>query len=283
MVIMDMIGWYKETMKHADPRLDVYPLMSDPTPVWIIIMSYLLFVWLGPKWMKIKEPYDIKNIMLVYNVCMVALSGYILYEFCMAGWLTGYTLGCELVDYSDSPKALRMVRVCWLFTFSKLIELLDTVFFILRKKTNQITFLHVFHHAIMPISWWYGVKFVAGGFGTFHSMLNSWIHFVMYIYYGLAAMGPRVQKYLWWKKYMTFMQITQFGLVILHSSQLFFTDCPYPKFFAFVIALYALVFIIMFLNFYLKTYSKKHHSKKLEVSTNGIGAVVNGFEAKKTK
>ncbi len=32
----------------------------------------------------------------------------------------------------------------------------------LRKKTNQISFLHVFHHGIMPLSWWVGVKFVAG-------------------------------------------------------------------------------------------------------------------------
>ena len=29
----------------------------------------------------------------------------------------------------------------------------------------------------------------------------------MYTYYGLAAMGPAWQKYLWWKKYMTTFQI----------------------------------------------------------------------------
>ena len=49
--------------------------------------------------------------------------------------------------------------------------------------------------------------FDSGGFGTFHSMLNSFIHLVMYTYYGLAALGPKYQKYLWWKKYMTKMQI----------------------------------------------------------------------------
>jgi len=36
------------------------------------------------------------------------------------------------------------------------------VFFILRKKYNQVSFLHVFHHGIMPVSWWFGVKFVPG-------------------------------------------------------------------------------------------------------------------------
>ena len=41
-------------------------------------------------------------------------------------------------------------------------KLLFQVFFILRKKFNQVSFLHVFHHGIMPISWWFGVKFVPG-------------------------------------------------------------------------------------------------------------------------
>ena len=47
-------------------------------------------------------------------------------------------------------------------------------------------------------------------------MLNSFIHLVMYSYYGLAALGPKYQKYLWWKKYMTKMQIVS----IFHCSLL---------------------------------------------------------------
>jgi len=29
----------------------------------------------------------------------------------------------------------------------------------------------------------------------------------MYVYYGLAAVGPSMQKYLWWKKHMTTLQL----------------------------------------------------------------------------
>ena len=104
-----------------------------------------------------------------------------------------------------------MASVCYVFYMSKFIELCDTLFFILRKKNNQITFLHVFHHGIMPVSWWFGVKFVPGGFGTVHALLNSFIHFLMYFYYGLSACGPQYQKYLWWKKYMTKMQMVSFN------------------------------------------------------------------------
>lgn len=113
-------------------------------------------------------------------------------------------------------------------------------FFVLRKKNNQITFLHVYHHSAMPFWYWLGAKFVPGGESTvlflvgnvylsvFYSKcmfplllffivitgylvvsLNSFIHTIMYTYYLLAAFGPSMQKYLWWKKYMTKLQLVR--------------------------------------------------------------------------
>lgn len=49
--------------------------------------------------------------------------------------------------------------------------------------------------------------FVPGGMGTFHALLNCVVHVIMYTYYGLSAMGPNYQKYLWWKKYLTTIQL----------------------------------------------------------------------------
>lgn len=43
--------------------------------------------------------------------------------------------------------------------------------------------------------------------GSFHAMVNAGVHVIMYFYYGLSAAGPRFQKYLWWKKYMTAIQL----------------------------------------------------------------------------
>lgn len=43
--------------------------------------------------------------------------------------------------------------------------------------------------------------------GSFHAMVNAAVHVIMYFYYGLSAAGPRFQKYLWWKKYMTAIQL----------------------------------------------------------------------------
>ena len=67
----------------------------------------------------------------------------------------------------------QIAKAIWWFYISKLLELLDTVIFILRKKYNQVSFLHVFHHASMFSLWWVGVKWVAGGMCTFNLWISS--------------------------------------------------------------------------------------------------------------
>ena len=44
-------------------------------------------------------------------------------------------------------------------------------------------------------------RFVGGGQGGFSAFLNAGVHTVMYLYYLLAACGPALRPYLWWKKY----------------------------------------------------------------------------------
>lgn len=68
------------------------------------------------------------------------------------------------------------------------------------------------------MSVWFGVKFTPGGHSTFFGLLNTFVHIIMYAYYLLAALGPQVQKYLWWKKYLTFIQMVSFSC---HSYRLF--------------------------------------------------------------
>ncbi|MEE6495108.1 hypothetical protein FKM82_001955 [Ascaphus truei] len=209
-VLSPWVQKYQDFMKGADARIYHYPLMQSPVLPAAILLMYVYFVLsLGPRIMANRKPFDLKPLMVVYNFSLVAVSAYIVYEFLMSGWLTGYTWRCDPVDVSDKPMALRMVQVAWLFLFSKFIELLDTVFFVLRKKNGQITFLHIFHHSVLPWSWWWGVKFGPGGMGSFHAMINSLVHVIMYFYYGLSAAGPRFQKFLWWKKHMTAIQLVR--------------------------------------------------------------------------
>ncbi|XP_041658524.1 elongation of very long chain fatty acids protein 1a [Cheilinus undulatus] len=271
----------------TDARVKDYPLMQDPLHMTSILLTYIFFsLYMGPRLMANRKPFGLKTAMIIYNLSMVLLNAYIVYEFMMSGWATTFTWRCDLIDTSNSPQALRMIRVAWLFYFSKYIELLDTVFFVLRKKQSQITFLHVFHHSFMPWTWWWGITLTpAGGMGSFHAMVNAAVHVTMYFYYGLSAAGPRFQKYLWWKKYMTAIQLTQFVLVSIHISQYYFMEkCDYQvPLWIHLIWMYGVFFFLLFSNFWIQAYVKgkrlpvKEEQPKLNGSTSEpLTVVANG-------
>ena len=55
--------------------------------------------------------------------------------------------------------------------------------------------------------WWIGAKYVAGGSSFLGATINCCVHVIMYTYYALSAVGGRVKKFLWWKKYLTVLQV----------------------------------------------------------------------------
>lgn len=85
------------------------------------------------------------------------------------------------------------------------------------------------------------------GHGTFFGFLNSGVHIVMYLYYMLAALGPGVRKHLWWKKYLTQIQMIQFVAIFVHSMQLFFDNsCNFPIIYPYMIIFHAVMFFFLF-------------------------------------
>jgi elongation of very long chain fatty acids protein 4 len=51
------------------------------------------------------------------------------------------------------------------------------------------------------------IIFVYFSLALFIVTINSFIHVIMYAYYGLSACGTHIQKYIWWKHYITRAQI----------------------------------------------------------------------------
>ncbi|KAL7292507.1 hypothetical protein TKK_0014082 [Trichogramma kaykai] len=251
--------------KRYDPRTSDWFLVSAPGPLLAIVAFYVYFsTSLGPRLMKDRQPFTLRKTLIVYNFIQVILSIYLVYEGLMAGWLNDYSFKCQPVDYSDNPKAMRMAKGVYLYFACKLIELLDTVFFVLRKKQRQISFLHVYHHAMMPVCAWIGVRYVPGGHPTLLGVINSFIHVLMYAYYMLSAFGPEMQKYLWWKRHLTSLQLVQFSIILVHNLQILFTDCNFPKFLAFLLCINAGLFIYLFGSFYVKNYIKDNNQDKMK-------------------
>ncbi|XP_029988737.1 ELOVL fatty acid elongase 8b [Sphaeramia orbicularis] len=256
-----VLSGYQSIVDNGDKRTDPWLLVYSPIPVTLIFLVYLGVVWVGPRLMKHREPVDLKVVLIIYNFGMVGLSAYMFYEFLVTSWLSNYSLLCQPVDYSTSPLAMRMARVCWWFFFSKVIELSDTLFFILRKKNSQLTFLHIYHHGTMIFNWWLGIKYVAGGQSFFIGLLNTFVHIIMYSYYGLAAIGPHMQKYLWWKRYLTSLQLVQFMMFLVYTGNNLLTECDFPDGMNLLVFGYCVTLIILFSNFYYQSYLSKKKQK----------------------
>ncbi|KAJ8918562.1 hypothetical protein NQ315_013067 [Exocentrus adspersus] len=241
-----------------DPIVDSWMFMKSPLPVITILVSYLYFVLkLGPHLMSNRPAFDLKNILIFYN-------GYqVLFSLWMCGQAVHFNKAVHLFGQSCKTAApnselTEMVSTCaWWYFFSKIIELLDTVFFVLRKKQSQVTFLHVYHHGIMLLFSWVYLKFIPGEQGLFIGFLNSFVHVVMYSYYLIAALGPKYQKYLWWKKYMTWLQLTQFCIMLLYLFFIIMMDCKLSKSVTFFFVANIVVFLFLFSDFYRKAYINK--------------------------
>jgi len=153
-------------------------------------------------------------------------------------------------------------QALWWYFFSKVIEFTDTVLMVLRKKDSQITFLHVFHHASMLNIWWFTIILIPGGQGWLASSLNSFVHVIMYSYY-LFNLFPSLRPYLWWKKYITQLQLTQFVIILVHTCNTYISGCDFPVWSVFMLAAYMFIMIFLFGNFYIKSYLNKPKKSQL--------------------
>ncbi|XP_052752237.1 elongation of very long chain fatty acids protein-like isoform X2 [Galleria mellonella] len=248
--------------KGAYPEVDEYPLMATLGPVVMIIAIYLLFILkVGPAFMRKREAYKLKKTLLIYNAIQVAASVYLVGRFTSDLLHMGLVPKTCHMDQEGTRK--QVIMGIWLYFAAKVSELLDTVFFVLRKKTSQISFLHLYHHTVMVIGTWAMLKYSPSHTLIFIGFLNSLVHVFMYTYYGLAALGPNIAKYLTWKKYMTSFQLIQFVLIIMqYFSAVKTSDCPPSKGIAGFIISNTFVFILLFSNFYKKNYNAEY--KKTE-------------------
>lgn len=272
---------YLWTLTIEEPRVQNWPLVKSPTPMFVLIALYYTIVYYGPRIMKDRQPFKLKWVLVFYNMGVTLLNLYICTTLFFYAWKLNYSWVCEPCPRIKTAEELQIAAAVWWYWFSKLIEFSDTFFFILRKKQKQLTFLHVYHHSTMFFLWWIGVKWVPGGATFVGAGLNSAVHVLMYSYYGLSAIGPSVQKYLWWKKYLTIIQLVQFTIALCLGVNGLRTNCDFPKWMQYTLITYMLSFIVLFGNFYRHAYAKKRRdaaAKKMDdlALANGKGSYANG-------
>jgi len=215
-------------------------------------------------------------ILCVWSIAMFCgfLVGFVR-EFKALGWPIVYC--CVLPDApNDTYTRGPLVFWSYIYYLSKYYEFIDTC--ILALKNRPLIFLHVWHHAIMPLcsmAWIFtGYPHVWVPCG-----LNSFIHIILYAYYAASALGiySRIRRYI------TSMQIVQFMLGLSQCTIWYFhilvrkQPCVGERYGMFFTYLVCLSFLVLFIKFYIDEYIE---GKRL---TGGKGALVEGKEKKEGK
>ncbi|KAG7299670.1 hypothetical protein JYU34_016662 [Plutella xylostella] len=234
----------------------------NPTEAWtladtgfglfFVLVAYLVIVLVFlPDFMATRQPYKLNTVLLVYNALQVAYSVYLVFIYARYMLKHGIiTTRCPKGD--DLQQVINEIKP---YFIAKHIDLLDTVFFVLRKKDNQVTFLHLYHHTTM-VSWtWLHLMYHPTDNFVVVGLINSFVHVLMYAYYGIAALGPDYAKYIWWKKHLTTVQLIQFIMVVsnLHFQQKW-SPCPIPGFFHYFCLFLICSFFALFMRFYFQSY-----------------------------
>lgn len=147
----------------------------------------------------------------------------------------------------------------YFFFFLKVVDLIETIFFILRKKNNQVSFLHVYHHAgVVFFGYIYMKLYSGGGYATVLGLLNSFVHIIMYGYYFTTSYKSELKKSIWWKRHITELQLLQFLLLYVYSIGALLTkDCNNSKIFLGMGLVQGVVMFTLFGEFYYRAYIKQ--------------------------
>jgi len=161
----------------------------------------------------------------------------------------------------NAPASARAEYFILVHYLSKFLDFLDTAFIVLRKKDNQFSFLHVYHHATIGPIW--GLLLLIGhGTGTtiFGAMINSFTHVIMYTHYFVTSFGIKNPL----KPYITLWQIFQFYCCLFHAVVVTFTDLDsiVPKSLALVQFAYHLTMVALFNRFFQRTFTPSKSAEK---------------------
>lgn len=153
-----------------DPRNHEFLLVRSPLSVLMLLGAYLLFVQrIGPQFMSHRKPYQLRSILLTYNLLQVIFNFYTATAgFYFSYWQPDFDYaGSNHYNEAITTQATRyaLANICYFYFWTKVFDLFDTVFFVLRKKSNQISFLHIYHHCTMIFVEYIHNKYFAGMYG----------------------------------------------------------------------------------------------------------------------
>jgi len=158
----------------------------------MIVALYLSSIFFGQRYMKDQKPWEWKKKLALWNLFLSLFS------------FMGMVRMVPPLIYMSQTKSIRS-NMCddpyatWLagstgtwvqfFILSKIPELFDTFFVVVRKK--PLIFLHWYHHITVLLYVWHGAYAIINPVAPIFGAMNYGVHSLMYGYYFLMAIGKK--------------------------------------------------------------------------------------------
>uniref|UniRef100_A0A0M3IUK0 Elongation of very long chain fatty acids protein n=1 Tax=Ascaris lumbricoides TaxID=6252 RepID=A0A0M3IUK0_ASCLU len=172
-----------------------------------ISVVYFIIIKLIQRFMRDREAFVLKRPLVIWNASLAIFSAIGFIRFGEDLVYSVFNLGMyRSVCYTVHPKG---VAAFWalLFALSKIVELGDTLFIVLRKR--KLIFLHYYHHvAVLIGSAHAGAEHAAPG--RFFITVNYFVHAIMYSYYASTSYGFRPSKYT----FIIHYSLTHIGILV---------------------------------------------------------------------
>jgi fatty acid elongase 3 len=260
-VYQDVIDNYKFTARESFGHRVIDP--------FVLVVGYVAVIYLLQLFMKNRDPINSRSpviyyLILLHNMFLSSGSLVMLLKIIQSllpmalkgGW---YVMHC---DQGNTHFTESQVYFWYhVFYLSKVYEFLDTIILVLKKK--RIIFLHVYHHIITLVLVWETMDdYLSVQWACISA--NALIHVFMYFYYMIQATGYD----LWWKKYLTTLQILQFIFdEAVNLSWAYWPLAGYQcsgSWFSYFFGIYVIgSFLFLFMVFFKDTY-KKPATKKTD-------------------
>eukprot|EP00419_Tripos_fusus_P022520 CAMPEP_0172721550 /NCGR_PEP_ID=MMETSP1074-20121228/79305_1 /TAXON_ID=2916 /ORGANISM="Ceratium fusus, Strain PA161109" /LENGTH=633 /DNA_ID=CAMNT_0013547309 /DNA_START=245 /DNA_END=2146 /DNA_ORIENTATION=+ len=186
--------------------------------ITVVSLAYIFAIFAGIRAMERRPPVRkrIFEYMFMYNAMQVLASATIGFNLWREAWRLGfpYPWGNAL---DASPSSYRLGMWLWCQYHRTQLELVDTLFVILRKKFHQMSFLHIFLRLVHTWGWFFVCRYACGGDSYFPAAVNCSCQFVVYLYYTLSLINARGVPFVR-KARVSEVQVMQFIICAVHAA-----------------------------------------------------------------